>query len=59
MTTGEDMLTGEKVRALPLRERVGLVINTANARAAIQAIIDAEQAGGRSGPRRVPQPWMR
>jgi F420-dependent oxidoreductase-like protein len=47
MTTGEEMLTSEGVRALPLRERVGLVINTASAKVAIQTIIDAEQAGVR------------
>jgi F420-dependent oxidoreductase-like protein len=47
MTTGEEFLSAESVRALPMRERVGLVINTGSARAAIQAIIDAEQAGVR------------
>lgn len=49
------MLSAESVRALPLRERVGLVINTARAKEAIQTIIDAEKAGVRqlwttSGP---------
>ncbi len=47
MTTGDEMLFSESVRALPLRERVGLVVNTSNARIAIQAIVDAEQAGVR------------
>ena len=39
------MLSANSVRALPFRERVGLVINPGSAKAAIQAIIDAEQAG--------------
>ncbi len=47
MTTGEKMLSADSVRALPLRERVGLVINTISAREAIQTIIDAEEAGVR------------
>lgn len=47
MITGEEMLSADSVRALPLRERVGLVINTGSARNAIQAIIQAEQAGVR------------
>ncbi len=47
MTTGKEMLTADAVRALPLRERVGLVISTASARAAIEAIVQAEQAGVR------------
>jgi F420-dependent oxidoreductase-like protein len=47
MTTGEEMLSANGVRTLPLRERVGLVINTDSAREAIQRIIDAEQAGVR------------
>lgn len=47
MATGEEMLSAESVRALPLRERLGLVIDTGSARKAIQAIIDAEQAGVR------------
>ncbi len=47
MATGEEMLSSESVRALPVRERVGLVISTASARDAIQMIIAAEQAGVR------------
>ncbi len=47
MTTGEEMLSAENVRALPSRERVGLVINTGSAKDAIQAIVDAEKAGVR------------
>jgi F420-dependent oxidoreductase-like protein len=47
MITAEEMLTAESVRALPLRERVGLVINTGRARPALQAIVAAEQAGVR------------
>ncbi len=45
MTTGEEMLSADSVRALPFRERIGLVINTGSANGANQAIIDAEQAG--------------
>ncbi len=47
MITGEEMLTAGSVRSLPLRERVGLVINSGSAKAAIQAILDAEKAGVR------------
>lgn len=47
MTTGEEMLTAESVRALPLRERVGLVFDTSRAREALQMISAAEQAGVR------------
>jgi F420-dependent oxidoreductase-like protein len=47
MTTAEEMLTAETVRALPLRERAGLVINTSSAKSAIDMIINAEQAGVR------------
>lgn len=47
MTTGEEVLTADNVRALPLRERVGLVINTSGAKSAVDAIIKAEQAGVR------------
>src|SRR2546423_14922595 len=47
MTTGEEMLSADSVHALPLRERVGLTINTISATEAIQTIIDAEQAGVR------------
>ncbi len=47
MTTGEEMLSADSVRTLPLRERVGLVINSGSAREAIQAIVDAEKAGVR------------
>ncbi len=47
MITGEEMLSASSVRALPFQERVGLVVKTVNAREAIQAVIDAEQAGVR------------
>ena len=48
MTTTHDlMLYSDEIRALPLRERVGLVINSGSAKNAIQAIIAAEQAGVR------------
>src|SRR5258707_8297824 len=47
MRTGEEMRTSDAVRALPFRERVGLVINIARAKDAIQTIISAEQAGVR------------
>ncbi len=47
MITGEEMLSADGVRALPFRERAGLVINTGSAKDAIQAIIAAEQAGVR------------
>ncbi len=39
------MLAADSVRALPFRERVGLVMHTVSAREAMQAIIDAEHAG--------------
>ncbi|NLH00107.1 MAG: LLM class flavin-dependent oxidoreductase [Chloroflexi bacterium] len=41
------MLSAGSVRALPFRERIGLVINTSSAKDAIQAIVYAEQAGVR------------
>jgi F420-dependent oxidoreductase-like protein len=47
MTTGEEMLSADNVRALPLRERVGLVISTSSVSEAIQAIVEAEHAGVR------------
>src|SRR5258706_13155058 len=47
MITGEEMLSADAVRVLPLRERVGLAIETTSAKEAIQAVIDAEQAGVR------------
>jgi F420-dependent oxidoreductase-like protein len=47
MITGEEMRTSDSVRALPFRERVGLVINIVRAKEAIQTIIHAEQAGVR------------
>jgi alkanesulfonate monooxygenase SsuD/methylene tetrahydromethanopterin reductase-like flavin-dependent oxidoreductase (luciferase family) len=47
MITAQEMLTASAVRTLPLRERVGLVINSSGAKGDIQAIIDAEQAGVR------------
>ena len=47
MVKGDEMLSSDSVRTLPLRERVGLVINTGSAKYAIQAIIEAEQAGVR------------
>src|SRR5512143_4124149 len=47
MIIGEEMLSAESVRALPIRERVGMVINTSSAKEAIQAIIAAEKAGVR------------
>jgi F420-dependent oxidoreductase-like protein len=47
MITSEAMLSAEAVRALPLCERVGLVINTSRAKEAIQAIVEAERAGVR------------
>jgi F420-dependent oxidoreductase-like protein len=47
MITGEEMLSADAVRVLPLRERVGLAIETTSTKEAIQAVIDAEQAGVR------------
>ena len=47
MITAEEMLSASAVRALPLPERVGLLINSSSAKRAIQAIIAAEQAGVR------------
>lgn len=47
MTTAEEMLFAENVRSLPFRDRVGLVINSGSVKEAVQAIIDAEQAGVR------------
>lgn len=47
MTTGNEMLSAGSVRALPFRERIGLVINTSSAKDAIQAVAYAEQAGVR------------
>lgn len=47
MTTGEEMLSADAVRALPVRERVGLVMKSVSAREAIQAVIEAEHAGVR------------
>ena len=41
------MLHADAVRALPLRERIGLVINTISAKDAINLIIEAENAGVR------------
>jgi F420-dependent oxidoreductase-like protein len=47
MITAKEMLSASVVRALPLRERVGLVINSGGAKGDIQAILEAEQAGVR------------
>jgi len=47
MITAQEMLTASAVRTLPLRERVGLVINSSGAKGDLQSIIDAEQAGVR------------
>ncbi len=47
MTTAEEMLHAEDVRALPLRERIGLVIDSVNAKETIQSIVEAEKAGVR------------
>lgn len=47
MVTAEEMLHADAVRALPLRERIGLTIETANAKSTIQSIIEAENAGVR------------
>jgi len=47
MVTADKMLSADSVRTFPIRERVGLVINTGSAEAAIQAIVEAEQAGVR------------
>ena len=47
MTIAEEMLHAEAVRALPTRERIGLVIDMPNVRDSIQTIIDAENAGVR------------
>jgi alkanesulfonate monooxygenase SsuD/methylene tetrahydromethanopterin reductase-like flavin-dependent oxidoreductase (luciferase family) len=47
MITTENMLSASNIHALPLRERVGLVLNGSNAKNAIRAIIDAENAGMR------------
>ena len=47
MITAQEMLTASAVRALPVRERVGLVINNSGAKGDLQTIIDAEKAGVR------------
>jgi len=47
MITAQEMLTASALRSLPLRERVGLVINNSGAKGDVQAIIEAEQAGVR------------
>jgi F420-dependent oxidoreductase-like protein len=47
MSTGEEIVSADQVRALPLHERVGLVINTGSIKAAGQAIQKSEQAGVR------------
>ncbi len=47
MIRADEMLTAESVRALPLRERAGLVITTVHAKEALQAILKAERAGVR------------
>ncbi len=47
MIRADEMLTAESVRALPLRERAGLVITTVHAKEALQAILEAERAGVR------------
>ncbi len=47
MTTGEEMLSADNVRALSARERIGLAVKMLNAREALQTIIAAEQAGVR------------
>jgi len=47
MITAEAMLSADSVRALPLRERIGLVINMTSAKEALESIIQAEQAGVR------------
>jgi F420-dependent oxidoreductase-like protein len=47
MITAEEMLSASAVRALPVRERVGLVISSSGAKGDIQAILEAEQAGVR------------
>ncbi len=47
MATGEEMLSADRVRRLPPNERVGLVINSSSANAAIQSIIAAKKAGVR------------
>lgn len=41
------MLSADAVRALPVRERIGLVINSSHVKEAIAAIIEAEHAGVR------------
>ncbi len=45
MKSGEEILTADAVRTLPLRERIGLVIRSNNANETIQSIVDAEKAG--------------
>lgn len=47
MITAVEMLSASAVRELPLQERVGLVINSSDAKGDIQAILEAEQAGVR------------
>jgi len=47
MITAEEMLSASDARALPARERVGLVLNSSGAKGDIQAILEAEQAGVR------------
>lgn len=47
MTTATEMFDAAAVHVLPARERVGLVIDTTDARQALAAIVAAEQAGVR------------
>ena len=47
MIPAQSMLFSSDVRALPVRERVGLMINSSGANGDIQAILDAERAGVR------------
>ena len=47
MASEGELITADQVRKLPLRDRVGLVINASSIRTAVQAIREAEQAGVR------------
>ena len=44
MIPAKEMLSASAVNALPIRDRIGLALNTGEARSAVQAIIDAECA---------------
>ena len=47
MIPAKEMLSASAVNALPIQDRIGLALNTGEARSAVQAIIDAEEHGVR------------